>query len=156
MSDESQKFATPRIAAGALFVDGDRVLLVRKTYGHRWDIPGGYVDIGESPRQACEREVEEELGLRRTVQRLLVVDWAPNEKEGDKILWIFDLGSLGHDEDLVKLDGDELDHWEWVSVDQLGDYVIPRLERRLREAYRAQRGDRTEYLEHGEASIADS
>ncbi|WP_235921591.1 NUDIX hydrolase [Lentzea tibetensis] len=34
------------MAAGALFVDGDRVLLVRKTYGERWDLPGGYVDCG--------------------------------------------------------------------------------------------------------------
>jgi 8-oxo-dGTP pyrophosphatase MutT (NUDIX family) len=44
-----ERFASPRLAAGALFVDGDRVLLVHKTYGNGWDIPGGCVDRGESP-----------------------------------------------------------------------------------------------------------
>ncbi|MBO0851081.1 MAG: NUDIX hydrolase, partial [Pseudonocardia sp.] len=65
MSSPAEEFATPRVAAGALFVDGGRVLLVRKTYGNRWDIPGGYVDRGESPRAACRREVREEIGIER-------------------------------------------------------------------------------------------
>ena len=92
MTDPAAKFATPRIAAGALFVDDDRVLLVHKTYGNGWDIPGGYVDVGESPAAACRRELLEELGIDRQPQRLLVVDWAPNDGEGDKILYVFDCG----------------------------------------------------------------
>ncbi|MCY7340850.1 MAG: NUDIX domain-containing protein [Pseudonocardia sp.] len=55
-----------------MFVDASRVFLVRKTYGNRWNIPGGYVDRGESPASACEREVQEEIGLNVTVERLLV------------------------------------------------------------------------------------
>jgi hypothetical protein len=39
VSDPTAKFATPRIAAGAMFVDRDRILLVHKTYGNGWDIP---------------------------------------------------------------------------------------------------------------------
>ena len=69
MSDPTATFATPRIASGALFVDGDRILLVRKTYGNGWDIPGGYAEIGESPAAACQRELKEELGIHRDVQR---------------------------------------------------------------------------------------
>jgi site-specific DNA recombinase len=94
MANPADNFATPRLAAGALFVRDDKVLLVRKTYGHRWDIPGGYVDRGESPAAACEREIREELGLNRTVRRLLVHDWAPNDSEGDKVLYVFDCGEL--------------------------------------------------------------
>ena len=63
--DPTTTFATPRIAAGALFVDGDSILLVHKTYGNGWDIPGGYVEAGESPASACKRELNEELGIRR-------------------------------------------------------------------------------------------
>jgi 8-oxo-dGTP diphosphatase len=77
VSDPTAKFATPRIAAGALFVDDDRIMLVQKTYGNGWDIPGGYVETGESPARARQREVKEELGLQREAQRLLIVDWAP-------------------------------------------------------------------------------
>jgi 8-oxo-dGTP pyrophosphatase MutT (NUDIX family) len=149
MSGSADKFARPRMASGALFVEGDRLLLVRKTYGNRWDIPGGYVDVGESPAAACERELHEELGIRRAPVRLLVVDWAPADTEGDKLLWIFDYGELGSDEARIRLDRSELDRWEWVPTDRLGEYVIPRLARRLSCAYEASRNGQSLYLEHG-------
>jgi 8-oxo-dGTP diphosphatase len=44
------------------FVDGDRILLVHKTYGNGWDLPGGHADQDKSPA-ACARELQEELGL---------------------------------------------------------------------------------------------
>lgn len=154
MSDPTEAFATPRIAAGALFVSGDRVLLVRKTYGNRWDIPGGYVDRGESPAAACQRELREELQLKRVPVRLLVQDWAPSDKEGDKILYVFDCGELGTDAADITLDGTELDHWQWVSVAELTEFVIPRLARRLTSAYQAHKAGGTLYLEHGEPALA--
>ena len=50
MTDPSSTFATPPVAARALFLDGaSRVLLVHPTYKDTWDIPGGYVERGESP-----------------------------------------------------------------------------------------------------------
>jgi 8-oxo-dGTP pyrophosphatase MutT (NUDIX family) len=147
------RFATPRVAAGALFVNGDRVLLVRKTYGNRWDIPGGYVDQGESPAAACRREIREELGLDRTPVRLLVNDWAPNGAEGDKLLYVFSCEPIGSDEARIQLDSDELDHWEWVPVTQLSDYLVPRLLRRLTCAYEAGIAGATLYLEHGEPTF---
>ncbi|MEU4519405.1 NUDIX domain-containing protein [Amycolatopsis sp. NPDC024027] len=113
-------------------------------------MPGGYVDRGESPASACRRELREEIGLDRAPGRLLVLDWAPNENEGDKVLSVFDGGDLGDDETRIKLDGTELDHWQWVPVANLGDYVIPRLVRRLTRAYEARQQGATLYLEHGE------
>jgi 8-oxo-dGTP diphosphatase len=149
MQDPAAEFATPRLASGALFVDHDKILLVRKTYGNRWDIPGGYVDRGESPASACEREVCEELGLDRTVKRLLIHDWAPNDAEGDKVLYIFDCGELGDDERNIRLDSVEIDKTEWVTVNDLARYVIPRLVHRLTNAYRAYTSNVILYLEHG-------
>jgi 8-oxo-dGTP pyrophosphatase MutT (NUDIX family) len=52
-----------------VLTDGDRVLLVRHTYGRRhWDIPGGAVKRGEPPLDAARREMHEELGID-------VTDW---------------------------------------------------------------------------------
>lgn len=149
MEDPSANFATPRLASGALFVDSDRVFLVRKTYGNRWDIPGGYVDRGESPASACEREVREELGLERAVKSLLAHDWAPNDGEGDKILYVFDCGELGEDERHVCLDGTEIDTVEWVPIGDVAKFVIPRLALRLASAYRAYKAGTILYLEYG-------
>ena len=48
-----------------VLTDGDRVLLVRHTYGHpNWDLPGGTPRRGEPPIAAATREMQEELGLQ--------------------------------------------------------------------------------------------
>lgn len=149
MQDPAAKFAKPRLASGALFVNCGKVLLVSKTYGDRWDLPGGYVDRGESPAGACEREIREELGIDRTVRRLLIHDWAPNDAEGDKILYIFDCGELGEDERRVRVDVAEIDEIKWVSIGSIADFVIPRLARRVTNGYRAYESGAILYLEHG-------
>ncbi len=146
VTDPSESFATPRVAAGALFLDdGGRVLLVHPTYKDTWEVPGGYVEHGESPAAGCRRELAEELGLDRTPVRLLSVDWAPGDEEGDKLLFLFDCGRLGDDEPRIRLDGEELDRWEWVAVDELDEYVVDRIARRIRSTVAAS----TTYLENG-------
>jgi 8-oxo-dGTP diphosphatase len=94
--------------------------------------------------------MKEELGIEREAQRLLIVDWAPHPGEDDKILYIFDCGPLGADEQRIQLAADELDRWQWVPVGQLPEYVIPRLARRLTSAYRAHAAGTQLYLEHGQ------
>lgn len=146
MTDPTESFATPRVAAGALFFDPTgRVLLVHPTYKDTWDVPGGYVEHGESPAAGCRRELAEELGLDRTPLRLLSVDWAPSDSEGDKLLFLFDCGQLGDDEPRIQLDGKELDRWEWVGLHQLNDYVIDRIARRIRSTV----ANQDPYLENG-------
>lgn len=55
----------------------DRVLLCQLTYKRDWDLPGGVVEVGESPMLAVEREVSEELALSITPGPLLLTDWLP-------------------------------------------------------------------------------
>ncbi|WP_028660382.1 NUDIX domain-containing protein [Nocardioides insulae] len=141
----------PRVAAGALFFDDlGRVLLVKPTYKEGWEIPGGYVEPGETPIEACRREVQEELGLDRTVEDLLVVDWAPSDKEGDKILFVFDGGVLGPDDmTTVVLPPDELEAAEFHERTELPSLLIDRLARRILAALDARQAGRVAYLEHG-------
>ena len=150
MQNPARSFAAPRLAAGALFADAGRVFLVHKTYGNGWDIPGGYVDQGDSPADACEREIREELALERTVRRLLAHDWAPSDAEGDKILYVFDCGDLGDDEHRIRLNPAEIDKTEWVAIGEVARFVIPRLARRLASAFQARLAGTFMYLEHGE------
>lgn len=55
----------------------DRVLLCELTYKTDWDLPGGVVEVGESPRLAVARELSEELALTVAPGRLLLTDWLP-------------------------------------------------------------------------------
>lgn len=55
----------------------DRVLMCRLTYKQDWDLPGGVVEVGESPQLAVSREVEEELGLTIEAGPLVLTDWLP-------------------------------------------------------------------------------
>ena len=54
-----------------------RVLLCQLTYKRDFDLPGGVVEVGESPQLAVAREVDEELGLTIESGRLLLTDWLP-------------------------------------------------------------------------------
>ncbi|USQ82566.1 NUDIX hydrolase [Streptomyces phaeoluteigriseus] len=150
-NEHEAKMAHPRMAAGALFFDdADRVLLVEPTYKDYRDIPGGYVEHGESPRQACVREVHEELGIKQHIGRLLVVDWAPNPGEGDKVLYLFDGGRLSADQrQKIALQADELRSYGFHHAEQLPELTIPRLVRRITAGIQARADGLTAYLEQG-------
>ncbi|MCI0550804.1 MAG: NUDIX hydrolase [Anaerolineae bacterium] len=68
-------------AAGVIFNQDNRILLVKSTYQrfHPWGLPGGSLDYGESPEDAVKREVWEETGLIVDIKRfLLVKTWSPD------------------------------------------------------------------------------
>lgn len=149
---QEAKKAHPRMAAGALFFDAAaRVLMVEPTYKDYWEIPGGYVETGESPLHAAVREVEEELGIAPPIGRLLAVDWAPNEAEEDKVLHLFDVGQLSQ-EDLarISLQPEELKSFAFLSPEQITERTIPRLARRILAAAEARSDAAPVYLEHGQ------
>lgn len=59
-------YTTPKLdVRGAVFDDDGRVLLVREILdGDLWTLPGGWCDVGDTPREAIEREVLEEAGVQ--------------------------------------------------------------------------------------------
>ena len=68
--------ARPVVGVGAVIVDGDRVLLVKRAQpplAGEWSLPGGAVEVGETLSAALQREVLEETGLLVEVGPLVEV-----------------------------------------------------------------------------------
>ena len=63
-------YVTPKVdVRGGIFED-HRVLLVRERSDGKWTLPGGWVDVNDSPSGAVEREIFEESGYRARALKL--------------------------------------------------------------------------------------
>ncbi|MET8679657.1 NUDIX domain-containing protein [Streptomyces sp. NPDC004647] len=126
------------VAASVLFTDGrDRLVLVQPAYRDDglWHLPGGGVDCdtGETPRQAAQREVREELGLDRVPGRLLGINWTTGAPAPARLVYAFDGGSLSAGElAAIRLDTTELRAWRPVPLGELASLVLPSLYDRIR------------------------
>ena len=66
-------YATPKVdVRGAVFKDGG-ILLVKERSDGKWTLPGGWADVGESPSESVEREVQEESGFHVKARRLAAI-----------------------------------------------------------------------------------
>lgn len=66
-------YPTPKLdVRTAVFSEG-RVLLVQEWLDGGWTLPGGWVDEGDSPSGAAERECREESGYEVKVTRLIAL-----------------------------------------------------------------------------------
>ena len=118
----------PVAAVGAVILDRDRVLLVKRAHEPlkgEWSLPGGSVELGETLETALAREVVEETGLEveigpvvevfdrieraadgRIAYHFVIVDFACTVKAGD----------VRH--------GSDADDAHWVSVSELAAYRV--------------------------------
>lgn len=66
-------YVTPKVDIRAAVFDTEgRILLVRERDG-LWSVPGGWADVGYSPREVAVKEVKEETGLDIRPVRLIAV-----------------------------------------------------------------------------------
>lgn len=143
------------MAAGCLLLnEAGELLLVNPVYRPHWLLPGGVVEADESPRTACRREVQEELGLQRPSLRLLCVDYvAGGDGRTESLQFIFAGGVLTADEvSLIQLPTAELSavgFWEPAAALSL---LSPRSTLRVQLALTALQNGTAVYLENGRLS----
>ena len=141
-----------RVGAGVLFRDADgRLMMVEPTYKPTLEIPGGLAEDGESPLDACARELGEELGIEPPIGDLLVADWVPAHGPWpDGVMFIFDGGILG-EEDLerVKLQAEELSAYKFLTLEEIALRVRPSFLRRLAACLEAIAVGHPLYLQFG-------
>ncbi len=67
MECELCKFNSPKGTVGAIILRDNKLLLLKRNmepFKGMWDLPGGFMDAGETPDETIKREIKEELGLK--------------------------------------------------------------------------------------------
>ena len=89
MLQKDMGYPTPKIdSRGVVFRDG-KILLVKEIADGGWTLPGGWCDIGMTPKQNVEREVLEESGFEVKATRLLAV--YDRNNQGHTPAYVFDI-----------------------------------------------------------------
>jgi ADP-ribose pyrophosphatase YjhB (NUDIX family) len=108
---------------GAVVLDGDRVLLVRRgkqPLMGKWSLPGGMVELGETTRDAIQREVAEECGLEIRVGEVAgILDRVVRDAEGRiRYHWVL-VDYVAFLESGTLCAASDADEAQWVDVDDV-------------------------------------
>jgi len=79
-------YATPKTDVRAIVLREGKLLMVREADDGLWCLPGGWVDVGDSPSEAVCREVREETGLLVKATKLLGI-WDRNKYNHPPYPW---------------------------------------------------------------------
>lgn len=129
-----------------LIVQDEKVLLIKRSkirrgkqnYNpERWDVPGGSVEISETPRNAVVREILEETNCIAVVEDV-VYDMYQYDSSKDKefLTLVYKMKTVECSN--IKLNQEEHTEYKWVSVKDLLntnldldilEYIIPSLRR---------------------------
>jgi len=69
----NKDYPTAKVDIRALVIKDDAVLLVKESADNKWSLPGGWADIGYSPKEVLIKECKEETGLEVIPQKLLAI-----------------------------------------------------------------------------------
>ena len=87
-------------AGGCIFNEKGEVLLQKRGDSRKWGLPGGAIELGETPQMAAIREVKEETGLDVEVKKLIGIYTDcdleyPNGDKAQSICIAFELNVIG-------------------------------------------------------------
>lgn len=115
--------ANPNIrvrAAAVVLDDVNNLLVVRQNDKPFWVLPGGTLEFGETLETCVVRELQEELHLTITVEKLLYVSEFIPPTGGRHVVDTVFLAKLVSDKaDLVMTTDENLNEVAWVALDSL-------------------------------------
>ena len=103
------------VVATGFIKKGNKFLLAKSNNSDTWVLPGGHVEAGEKILSACEREIEEELGLR--IKPIQIIDFGEAIRQSSHFVYFIVLFEVNNDEESANLDKGELEY-DWFTIDE--------------------------------------
>lgn len=131
-------FRDPKVAAAALVERGGKVLLVRRVNvpeQGKWSLPAGFVDGGEDPRRAAERECREETGLEVRTGELVEVVYGAEHPAGASIVLVYQAEIVAGEVEAQ----DDADAAQFFGADEIPPLAFEATRKAL-ERWQARRG----------------
>ena len=134
-----------RPAAAVAIVDGEKLLMLKRSDNKKWTMPGGTLDFGESLTDCAIREVKEESGLDVEIVDVIGTYTDPNivvaysDGEVRQEFTIVYAGKFSGDK--VVLDEESTDY-KWVGFDEVANLE-------LADSQKRRIADVIEYYKHG-------
>jgi 8-oxo-dGTP pyrophosphatase MutT (NUDIX family) len=149
---------TPLVGGDAAVIDdGGQILLIQRADNRRWAMPGGALEVGETPIEGVLREVYEETGVRCQAEALVgVFDsrlCALETPFHAYLLTFLCRPVAGGGQQAPSHDIEVLDV-RWFGEDALPEDIHPGNVLRIREAYRIWRGGSGAYYDKQEENDA--
>ncbi len=127
--EESREYPLrPIVGVGAVVRKGEDVLLIRRgkpPLAGQWTLPGGAVELGETLKEAIEREIQEECNIHIAVGSVVdAVDILQQDEKGRVRFHyvVVDLAATYVSGDLQA--ASDVQEARWVAPDKLGEYTL--------------------------------
>jgi len=131
------RYENPLPVVAAVAVKDGRFLLIKRGIAPKkgfWGPPSGFIESGETPEEACLRELEEEAGVSGEIQRLIrVVRREDTELYGDMLVASYLVNVTGGE----PVAGDEVDDVRYYDASELPEYLAFSLRDVVEEAGKA-------------------
>ena len=123
MNENGRGYSTPRTGVAVIVTHEQKVLFgkrIIKPGGFAWQLPGGWIETGESPEQTARREVKEETGLELASIRFVTFTNNVFSTRNHSISLYFEAECL-NPEKIKTGERDKCEEWTWLDWQEVPD-----------------------------------
>lgn len=146
---------TPLAVGDAAVIDDEgRILLIRRADNGKWAMPGGALEVGETPAAGVVREALEETGVQcRPVTLVGVFDsrLCGTKSSHQLYMFVFLCKPLDCPEIAEPSHAIEVTDKGWFAENELPEDLSPGHRFRIPEAFRVWRGEGSAFFDRGES-----